>query len=68
MTYKTLKLKEVEKKNLKEILQIVLTNQVELTVQLPDGEEVIIQPKQQLKPLPTLEGYVPDGWKKAIYQ
>jgi hypothetical protein len=68
MTFKTLKLKELEEKQLKEILQNVSTNKQALVVQLPDGEEVIIQPKPLLKPLPILEGYVPEGWKDAIYQ
>lgn len=68
MTFKTLRLKELEKKQLKEILQNVWSNQQALIVQLPGGEEVIIQPKPQLKPLPILEGYVPEGWKDAIYQ
>ena len=68
MTTKTLKLNELEKTQLKEILQEVLSNQLVLTVQLPGGEEVIISPKPSLKPLPILEGYVPVGWKEAIYQ
>ena len=67
MTSKTFKLKELEKKKLTEIFQIVLNNQLVLTVQLPDGEEVVIQPKPPLKQLPVLEGYVPKGWKQAIY-
>ena len=68
MTTQTLKLEEIEKKKLKEILQAVLTKQQALTVQLPNGDEVIIQPKPPLKPLPILEGYVPEGWKEAIYK
>ncbi len=67
MTSKILKLNELEKKKLKEVLQIVSTNQMALIVQLPNGEEVIIQPKPALKPLPVLEGYIPGGWKEAIY-
>lgn len=68
MTSQTLKLQEIEEKKLKEVFQIVLSKQMVLTVQLPNGEEVIIQPKPPLKPLPILEGYVPKGWKDAIYQ
>jgi hypothetical protein len=68
MTTQTLKLEEIEKRKLKEILQSVLTNNQVLTVQLPSGEEVVIQPKPPLKPLPALEGYVPEGWKEAIYK
>ncbi len=68
MTVKTLKLKEIAKKQLKDVLQNVSISQQALVVQLPGGEEVIIQPKPPLKPLPILEGYVPEGWKDAIYQ
>jgi len=67
MTSKTLKLNEIEKTQLRDILQNVLAKQLLLTVQFPGGEEVIIQPKPPLKPLPILEGSVPDGWKEAIY-
>lgn len=67
MNAQTLKLEEIEKKKLKEILQTVLTKQQVLTVQLPNGDEVVIQPKPPLKPLPILEGYIPEGWKEAIY-
>jgi len=67
MTSKTLKLNELEKKKLREVLQIVSTNQVALIVQLPNGEEVVIQPKPVLKPLPILDGHIPGGWKEAIY-
>ncbi len=67
MTSKTLTLDEIEKTQLKDFLQSVLTKQLLLTVQFPGGEEVVIQPKPPLKPLPILEGYVPAGWKEAIY-
>ena len=67
MTSKILKLNELEKKKLREVLQIVSTNQMALIVQLPNGEEVVIQPKPVLKPLPILDGYIPGGWKEAIY-
>lgn len=67
LTQQTLTLEELKYKSLEEILQSVLTNQQVLIVQLPHGAEVIIQPKPQLKPLPILEGYVPQGWKEAIY-
>jgi hypothetical protein len=67
MTAKTVRLDELEKAQIKEILQNVLVKQLSLTVQLPGGEEVLIQPKPALKPLPVLEGYVPEGWKDAIY-
>jgi len=67
MTSQTLKLEELEKKQLKDVLHSVLSNQLILIVQLPNGDEVIIQPKPLLKPLPVLEGYIPEGWKDEIY-
>lgn len=68
MTSQRIKLKDIEKKKLKEILQTVSTKKQVLTIQLPNGDEVIIQPKLPLKPLPALEGSVPEGWKEAIYK
>jgi hypothetical protein len=38
-----------------------------LTVVLEEGESVIIEPTSQLKPLPRLDGRVPEGWKDAVY-
>ena len=38
-----------------------------MTVILEDGDLVVIQPAAPLKPLPELEGFVPEGWKDAIY-
>jgi hypothetical protein len=29
-------------------------------------EALIIESRSRLKPLPTLEGYVPEGWKDAV--
>ena len=67
MTSQTLKLDEIQYKTIEELLQAVLHEQQTLNIQFPDGEEVVIQPKPHLQPLPTLEGCVPEGWKKAIY-
>ena len=36
-------------------------------VVLPEGASVEISPRENLKPLPELDGFVPDGWKDAIY-
>ena len=66
-TFQTLTLEEIENKPLKELLNSVLKKNQAVTVQLPDGGQVIIQPKPQLKPLPALEGDIPNGWKDAIY-
>jgi hypothetical protein len=52
MTFKTLKLKELEEKQLKEILQNVSTNKQALVVQLPEWHsgQVIYFPKICLPP------------------
>ena len=63
----TLKLEDLKHRSLEEILRSVSANKQVLTVRLTNGAEVIIQPKPELKPLPVLEGYVPEGWKEAIY-
>lgn len=67
LTQRTLSLQELRHKTLEEVLQSVLTRQETLTVRFPSGTEVVIQPKPSLKPLPVLEGFVPEGWKEAIY-
>ena len=66
-TTQKLTLAELETRQLREILETVLLKHIALTVQLPDGDEVVIQPKARLKPLPVLNGYIPDGWRDAIY-
>jgi len=38
-----------------------------IAVQLANGESLIVQAKVELAPLPILDGYVPKGWKEAIY-
>lgn len=68
MTSRTMTLNENEKTQWREFLQSVISKQLLLTVQFPGGEEVMIQPKPPLKPLPALEGYIPSGWKDAIFQ
>jgi hypothetical protein len=67
MTYETSTIEELENKSLKEILQSVLMDRKVLAIQLPDGAEVVIQPRPKLNPLPTLDGQIPSGWKEAIY-
>ena len=67
MTYETSTIEELEDKSLKEILRTVLIDRKVLAVKLPDGAEVVIQSRPRLKPLPSLAGRIPDGWKEAIY-
>jgi hypothetical protein len=45
----------------------VVKDSIQIVIRMPGGEEVIIGPKPRLEPLPVLEGYVPEGWKDAVY-
>jgi hypothetical protein len=67
MTYATSTIEELQGKSLKEILHSVLIDQKILAVLFPDGAEIVIQPRPRLQPLPILNGYIPNGWKEAIY-
>jgi hypothetical protein len=54
--------------SLEEFLETVLKQGTALTVQLPTGQTVTIDPHQTLSPLPILNGSISEGWKDAIYQ
>ncbi len=66
MTYQASTIEEIEKKPLRDVLRSVLIERKVLAIRLPDGAEVVIQPKVPLQPLPILNGHVPNGWKEAI--
>ena len=68
MANRTIALDELKGRSLEDVLRDVLRRQEVLTVRLPEGETVAIKPSPRLKPLPTLEGCVPEGWKDAIYE
>jgi len=63
----TLTLAELKGESLEKILQEVADQNLVVTVLLPGGKEVVIEPKPRLQPLPELEGRVPEGWKDAVY-
>ena len=63
----TLTLAELKGESLEKILQEVADQNLVVTVLLPGGKEVVIEPKPSLQPLPELEGHVPEGWKDAVY-
>ena len=67
MTTQTLALEDIGQRSLEEVLWDVVERYTYLVVLMPSGEEVVIGLKPQLKPLPVLEGYVPEGWKDAVY-
>lgn len=45
----------------------LLKERTTLAVKLSEQEIIVVQVRQELKPLPILEANVPSGWKKAIY-
>jgi hypothetical protein len=67
MTEQTLTLAELKEETIEQVLQAVADQQLIVTVLLPDGREIVIEPKSYLQPLPELEGYVPEGWKDTLY-
>lgn len=60
-------LEELKGRTLEDLLHEVARSREPLTVVLEEGEAVTIEPASQLKPLPRLEGRVPEGWKDAVY-
>lgn len=58
---------ELKGRTLEDLLHEVVRSRESLTVILEQGGAVVISPEGALKPLPELEGRVPEGWKDAIY-
>jgi hypothetical protein len=58
---------EVKGRTFEDVIQDILAQEAIVTVLLPDGKAVVIEPKPRLKPLPELPGRLPEGWKDAIY-
>ena len=50
-----------------EVIQDIAAQDSTVTVLLPEGKAVVIEPKPRLQPLPAFEGCLPEGWKDAIY-
>lgn len=67
MGAQVLTLDEVEGRSFEEVIQAIAAKESTVTVLLPDGKVVVIEPKPRLKPLPELQGRLPEGWKDAIY-
>ena len=68
MTTKLLNLDEIKDRTVEELLRSVTATQQISEIVLPDGEEVIVQPKPPLEQLSVLEGYIPTGGKDAVYK
>jgi hypothetical protein len=68
MTRRQVGIDDLKGLTVEDVLRQVAAHREVLTVQLPEGETVTIQPSRRLKPLPALEGSIPKGWKDAIYE
>lgn len=67
MTTQVLTLEEIKYRTVEEFLRFVSSAQEVFDIRLPNGAEVLIHPKPTLPSLPVLNGYIPSGWKQAIY-
>jgi hypothetical protein len=67
MRMQALTLDGVNGSSFEEVIQDIVGQESIVTVLLPNGQEVLIQPKLRLKALPKLEGHLPEGWKDALY-
>ena len=68
MTEQTVTIEALKGQSLEELLQQVADQHVTITVLLPDGKEVVIEPKPRLKPLPVLEGERPRARRADKWQ
>jgi hypothetical protein len=68
MVMRTLSLDELRTRSIEDIVNSVAAQHRGINVVLPNGDEVVIQPKPRLQPLPVLGGHIPSGWKDAIYR
>ena len=60
-------LEELKGRTLEELLSEVARSREPITVVLEEGGSVTIEPTSPLKPLPWLDGHIPEGWKDAAY-
>ena len=82
MSSQILTFEDLKQVSLEEIIQQVVVQRKTLTIRVSADEEITIQLKARkalndpeaisrsearLTPLPVLKGYVPEGWKDAIY-
>lgn len=67
MAEKILSLEELKGQQVEQVLQEVAETGESLLVHLPGGRAIRIAPVSFLRPLSTLEGIVPEGWKDALY-
>lgn len=74
---RTVTLQELHGRTVQDLVQEVARRRESLRIRLDDGDTVIfVVPSSQnrpqdaaivLEPLPLLQGFVPEGWKEAVY-
>ena len=67
MSDRTVLLEEMEPASVVELLRDAARQRETILLVMADGEAVEVRPARPLKPLLTLEGAVPTGWKDAAY-
>ena len=67
MAGQILNIEELKNVSVEEVVRQLLTRRDRLTIVVSEDEEVSIELKSRLKPLPVLEGKIPEDWKDAIY-
>ena len=68
MPRRTIRAENIESGDLVKLLRKVAKGRTRVTIILPGEDAVTVEPASPLKPLPELEGSVPEGWKDAIYE
>ncbi len=67
MAAQTLTLEALKGISLEDFFARILRERQVLTIWVSNDQEIVIAPREKLKPLPVLDGYIPQGWKDAIY-
>jgi hypothetical protein len=67
MAQRVATLDELKGHTLEGVLYEVADSAESLTVVLGEDGAVVISPEVHSKPLPELEGRMPEGWKNAVY-
>jgi hypothetical protein len=66
-----LSVEQAKARPLEELLREITRTQEPVRIEMPEGDAVEIQPAisagKELKPLERLPGYMPEGWKDALY-
>ena len=67
MSEQILTIEELKDVTFEEFIRQILAQRNRLSIVVSDDEELSIELKPRLKPLPVLDGSIAEGWKEAIY-